>query len=223
MFFKKLLNDRNIALFLAAILVLGLASRAQADPPATISFTQEFPGSDPEHYAITLSSDGHANYESNGKLAVQAETGAEDQFDFTLSAPTTRQIFDLAKKAHYFEGEIDSRKNVASTGIKTLTYQSGTKQTKATYNYSTVSAVQQLTRLFQDLSSTLEYGRRLQYCYRHQKLALNEELTNMETTMTENRLGDISPILPILDKIAKDPTVINVARSRAMRIAAKRN
>lgn len=221
MFLKKLLNDRNIALLLAAFLVFGNSSRAKTDPPATVSFTQDFPGSDPAHYAITLSSDGRANYQSDGKLAVQAEVGSEDQFDFTLSPATTKQIFDLTKKARYFEGEIDSRKNVASTGIKTLTYQDGARQTKASYNYSTIVAVQQLTRLFQDLSSTLEYGRRLQYCYRHQKLALNEELTNMETAMNENRLGDISPVLPILDKIAKDPSVINVARSRAMRISAK--
>ena len=41
-------------------------------------------------------------------------------------------------------------------------------------------AVQQLTQLFQSLSTTLEFGRRLEYFHRYQKLALDEELKRME-------------------------------------------
>lgn len=214
-------HEKHCMLFFAALLFICLQCRVQAVPLPTVNFSLDFPGSDPEHYSITVSSDGHGGYKSDGKLAVQREAGAEDEFDFALSPATARQIFDLAKRAHYFEKDVDAKKNVASTGVKTLTYQDGTKQTKATYNYSTIAAVQALTRLFQDLSSTLEFGRRLQYSYRYQKLALNEQLTNMEQAINDNRLGDISPVLPILDKIAKDPSVINVARSRAMRIAAR--
>ncbi|MGH9565194.1 MAG: hypothetical protein ACRD4I_04340 [Candidatus Angelobacter sp.] len=214
-------HEKRCALFFVALLLVFLQCRVQAAPLPTITFSLDFPGSDPERYSITLSSDGHASYQSNGKLAIQREAGAEDEFDFVLSPGTTRQIFDFAKRAHYFEKQVDAKKNVASTGVKTLTYQDGEKQTKATYNYSTVSAVQALTRLFQDLSTTLEFGRRLQYSYRYQKLALNEQLTKMEEAINDNRLGDISPILPILDEIVKDPSVINVARARAMRIAAK--
>jgi hypothetical protein len=208
-------------LFFVALLLICLQCRVQAAPLPTVTFSQDFPGSDPEHYSITIASDGHGGYQSNGKLAIQREAGAEDGFDFVLSPGTTRQIFDLAKRAHYFEKQVDAQKNVASTGVKTLSYEDGLKQTKVTYNYSTISAIQALTRLFQDLSTTLEFGRRLQYSYRYQKLALNEQLTNMEEGINDNRLGDISPILPILDEIVKDPTVINVARARAMRIAAK--
>jgi len=216
----RLKREKSCMLFFVLLLLICMQCRAQAPLP-TITFSLDFPGSDPEHYSIALSSDGHASYQSDGKLAIQREAGAEDKFDFVLSPGTTHQIFDLAKRAHYFEKEIDSKKDIAATGVKTLTYRDGTKQTKATYNYSTISAVQSLTRLFQDLSSTLEFGRRLQYSYRYQKLALNEQLTDMEGAINDNRLGDISPVLPILDKIVKDPTVINVARSRAMRIAAK--
>ncbi len=214
-------HEKHSMLFFVALLLICLQCRVQAAPLPRVTFSQDFPGSDPEHYSITIASDGHGGYQSNGKLAVQREAGAEDGFDFILSPGTTRQIFDLAKRAHYFEKEIDAKKNVASTGVKTLTYQDGPTQTKATYNYSTISAVQSLTRLFQDLSTTLEFGRRLQYSYRHQKLALNEQLTNMEEAINDNRLGDISPILPILNEIVKDATVINVARARAMRIVAK--
>lgn len=207
------------AAFVGLVLFIG---RVQAEPSSkpTVSFSLDFPGSDPSHYIIAISEDGHSSYQSDGKLGKQDTPGDVEEFDFTLSPATTRQIFDLAKKSHYFQGQIDSKKKVASTGEKTLVYSDGVKNNKATYNYSTVDAVQDLTRIFQGLSSTLEFGRRLQYCYRHEKLALNEELTNMENAQRDHQLGDISPVLPILGEISKDQTVVNVARARAMRIAS---
>ena len=118
---------------------------------------------------------GNSSYESDGKLSPDSD---RDPFhlDFSMSNPTTRQVFELAKRAHYFEGKLDSgKKNLASTGAKTLTYKDAERNTTATYNYSPVAPVQQLTELFQNLSTTLEFGRRLQYFHRYQKLALDEE------------------------------------------------
>jgi hypothetical protein len=205
-----------LALF--ALLLICLPVKARAASP-TVSYEQDFPGSDPEHYTITVSNDGHSSYKSDGKLGEQGP-GVEEEFNFVLSPGTTQQVFDLAKRAHYFEGKIDSKKKVASTGTKILIYHDGTQENKATFNYSTVAGVQALTQLFQGLSSTLEFGRRLQYYYRHQKLGLNEELTNMQDAQADKQLGDIAPVVPILNEIAKDPTVINVARSKALRIVA---
>ncbi len=203
----------------ALVLFLGRAQAESSSQP-TVSFSLDFPGSDPSHYVIAVAEDGHSSYQSDGKLGKQDAPGDVEEFDFTLPASATKQIFDLAKKSHYFEGQINSKKKVASTGAKTLTYSDGTKNNKAAFNYSSVDAVQDLTKIFQGLSSTLEFGRRLQYCYHHEKLALNEELTNMENSQRDHQLGDITPVLPILEEISKDSTVINVARARAMRIAS---
>jgi hypothetical protein len=208
-----------IGLGFGLVLFLGRAQAESSSHP-TVSFSLDFPGSDPSHYVIAVSEDGHSSYQSDGKLGKQDTPGDVEAFDFTLSPSTTRQIFELTKKSHYFEKQIDSKKNVASTGEKTLSYSDGTKSNKAAFNYSSVAIVQELTRIFQGLSSTLEFGRRLQYCYRHEKLALNEELTKMENAQSEHQLSDITPVLPILDEISKDQTVVNVARARAMRIAS---
>jgi hypothetical protein len=207
---------------LLVLFVVVLYPRAKADPLPSVSFSQDFPGSDPEHYTITVFADGHSSYQSDGKLVAQEQPGTEERFDFVLSPAATKQIFDLAKRAHYFSGNLDSRKKIAATGVKTLSYREGGKQTSATFNYSTISGVEPLTELFQSLSSTLEFGRRLQYYYRHQKLGLNEELGRMEEALNSHQLGDLSTVGPILQEIAQDPSVMNVARARAMRIAARR-
>ena len=65
---------------------------------------------------------------------------------------------------------------------------------------------------------TLEYGRRLQYFHRYQKLALDEELKRMEEMANENSLQELPAVVPILQRIATDTSVINPVRARAQRM-----
>jgi hypothetical protein len=81
-----------------------------------------------------------------------------------------------------------------------------------------VVAVQQITQLFQNLSATLEFGRRLQYFHRYQKLALDEELKRMEEAAQRKDLEEMAAVVPILQRIASDSSVINPVRARAQRM-----
>jgi len=200
------------------VLVLSLSFSAGAQDAGLVTFTLDFPGSEPSHYVIAVSSDGHSTYESDGKLSPDSEA---DPFhlDFSVSPDTSGTIFDLAKKAHYFQGPIDSnKKRLASTGVKTLTYKDAQQSGTGTYNYSLLPAVQQITQLFQNLSTTLEFGRRLQYFHHYQKLALDEELKRMEQMANENELAELPAVVPILQQIANDSSVINPVRARALRL-----
>jgi len=193
-------------------------SNARAQEAAVVTFTLDFPGSEPSHYAISVSSDAHSTYDSDGKLSPDSE-GDPFHLDFSLSSETSRRVFDLAEKAHYFQGEIDSKKkNLASTGAKTLTYKDSSRNTKATYNYSPMVPVQQVTALFQNLSTTLEFGRRLQYFHHYQKLALDEELKRMEGIADQDNLEEMAAVVPILRQIVTDTSVINPVRARAQRL-----
>jgi len=204
-------------LVLVCLMLLVLA-RAQQAPPE-VAFTCDFPGSDPSHYGISVRSDGHASYVSDGKLAKDADSDEPFRMEFTVSPATTARIFDIAKKANYFAGDIDSKKkNIASTGSKTLVYKDAQRNTVATYNYSPVPAIEEITTLFQGLSTTLEFGRRLEYDYRYQKLALDEELKRMDDLSGRGGVPEVAAIAPILQKIMNDPSVINGVRARAQRL-----
>ena len=190
-----------------------------AQENATVSFTLDFPGAEPSHYVIAIANDGHATYDSNGKVSSQAEADDPYRVEFTASKGSRDRVFELAKKAHYFDGKIDSgRKNLASTGQKTLLYKDGSRNTQATYNYSPLPPVQELTDFFQKLSNTLEFGRRLEYYFRFQKLALSDELKRMEELSQRGDLPEVNAIASVLQRIAKDPAVINVVRARAQRL-----
>ena len=86
-----------------------------------------------------------------------------------------------------------------------------------------MAAVQQITQLFQSLSLTLEFGRRLQYFHHYQKLALDEELKRMEEAANGQGLEEVSAVVPILQAIASDTTVINPVRARAQRMMERAN
>jgi hypothetical protein len=78
--------------------------------------------------------------------------------------------------------------------------------------------VEDLTAFFQSLSTTLEFGHRLDYYLRYQKLALDEELKKMEEMLNSGGLVEMSAVAPVLQKIADDPAVIKVVRARAQRL-----
>ena len=192
---------------------------ASAAGPATITFSLDFPNSSPEHYSISVQSDGRAHYESTGKISPDSDDRDNYATDFTFSDSARTQIFDLAAQAHYFSGKVDSgNKKLAFTGAKRLTYSDGERNTSAGFNYSSNPTVQQLTTLFQKVAATLEYGRRLTYFHRYQKLALDDELKRMEDEAKSGQLTELEAVKPVLEEIYDDGSVINVVRARARRI-----
>jgi hypothetical protein len=203
---------------LAAFVLLSVAPTIAADP-AIITFSLDFPNSSPERYSIAVQSDGHAHYESSGKISVDSDARDDYQTDFTLSDSTRARIFELAKQAHYFSGKVDSgNKKLAFTGAKKLVYKDGQRNSSANYNYSQQPAVQQLTTLFQSLAATMEFGRRMAYFHRYQKLALDDELKHMEDQAKRGDLAELQAVSPVLKEIYDDTSVINVVRARAQRI-----
>jgi hypothetical protein len=194
-------------------------SETGATDPAVVSFAIDFPTSQPERYSIRIPSNGLARYQSSGRLSADSEATDSFDLDFSVTAETRSKIFDLAHRAGYFQKDLDSHhKSLAFTGKKTLSYKDARHSGLSTYNYSSNPAVQELTALMQNLSSTLEFGHRLQYDLQYQKLAIDEELKRMEELAHTNELIEVGAIQPILDRIIADESVINVSRARAQRL-----
>lgn len=211
----------RVRLPLLGSVLFSVTFAATQNLPPTVRFTVDFPGANPAHYEIVVPENGPCSYSSNGQLQQDSEPADTTPLQFTLSEAVRAQIFDLARKAHYFAGKIDSgKKNLANTGAKTLAYQDTDRNTQASYNYSMNPPVQQLTQVFQNLSTTLEYGRRLQYFHKYEKLALDDDLKRMEELKRQNSLGDVNAISGVLNSIANDRSVINVSRARALRLLA---
>jgi hypothetical protein len=191
-------------------------------PRPTVMFTLDFPTGDPTHYAIAVESSGNAAYRSDaGEPASgkQPATGDPNIDKFTISPATARRIFKLAEKLNYFQGNFDnSRPDIANTGNKTLIYADPKRHFSTTYNYSQNPDIEQLTSLFQTMSTTMEAGRRLQHEYRFDKLGLTAELRRLSDLAKSGQASEITAITPILQEIAQDTSVMHIARTEAERL-----
>jgi hypothetical protein len=202
-----------------ACLALLWSSAVHAAETATVTFSLDFPKSDPEHYSIAVQSDGHAHYECSARVSEDSDERETYQSEFIFSDASRARIFDLATQSHYFSGKIDSgNRKLAFTGAKKLVYKDGQRESAGSYNFSSQPAIQQLTALFQSVAATLEFGRRLVYYHRYQKLALDDELKRMEDQARRGDLVELQAVKPVLQEIHDDGSVMNVVRARAQRI-----
>ena len=174
-------------------------------------------------YTISVDDAGNAHFEGVGS---PAESGEADSFsqDFTMTATNRQKIFDLAKKADYFQGNFEGKqKNIAKTGEKTLEYHGNDNGGQAvthstTYNYSPNSDIQELTRLFQSIALTLDYGSKLTFQYRFDKLGMDDRLKSLQDMQASHFVEELQAIEPILQKIAADPNVMHIARMTAKQL-----
>ena len=212
-----MLRGFHVACLLA--LFAAFAHSQQTPAPATVTFTLDFPASQPGHYSLQVHSDGQARYDSSSKISSDSDDIDRFGYDFRISPITLEKIFELSAKAGYFQKGLDShRKNMAFTGQKTLAYKDGRLSGESTFNYTPNVPAQELTSLFQGLSATLELGHRLEFSLRYQKLALAEELKRTEESARMSPPVELQAIAPILQQIVADSSVMNVTRARAQRL-----
>ncbi len=191
-------------------------------PQPTVTFRLEMPKFNPKYFGVAVESSGRAAYVSEPLPPPEGTPGDPFIWKFTITDAVRQRIFDLAQAANYFQGDFDAHKaNIANTGSKTLSFADGTRCNQTTFNYSDNPSIMELARIFQDISTTLEYGQRLQFEHRFDKLGLDAELKSMEESAKRNELLEVQAIEPILTSIASDYGVMNLARGRAERLLAK--
>jgi hypothetical protein len=234
-------SSHRLLTLLAVLTLTGLqASALQSD--ATITFKLVWKEAQPSMYSVVIRKNGQAEYvsedrglsppqernapvESNAEQHVQSQDAAsQDAFhkQFQASDGLRQKLFALAEQANFFDREVDFTKHlVAQTGRKTLSYSDSAHHGSATYNYSEDRNIQELTDIFQGISTTIEGGRKLEFDRRFDKLSLDQELKSLEELSNEGHLQEVQAIAPLLQSIAADRTVLHIAQMRAQRILKK--
>jgi len=212
-------------LVLLCVLALSQDQKQPANPmEPTITFDLLWEAATPQNYTITVESSGKAKYVSRNPT--RHEEGPEDASDpdyeveFTMTPASRDQLFTLAKSNNYFQGDFEYKHKVANTGRKILTYADPVRRFQTTYNFSLNKDIEQITRLFQGISNTIEHGRKLQFMRRFDKLSLDTELKGMEEMAQSGYLAEIQIIAPLLQNLANDTSVLHMARQRAQRLLA---
>jgi len=214
---------------LLAISALPAQDQNQPPNPAipTVTFELFWEQATPQSYTITVDGMGAAHYVSRNPTRASAPITAptyDPEYDtlFTMSGKSRERIFELARELDYFHGDFDYRQHkIANTGTKTLRYADAVRNFSTSYNWSENKSIQELTNLFQGISNTLQYGQRLQFKKRFDKLGLEAELKTMEAQAQNKELAELQVIAPVLQNIADDTSVLHIARERAKRLLAQ--
>jgi hypothetical protein len=206
---------RTVAI-LIALSCACLAQSVRPQPAAlpTVSFDFLLEGSEPPHYSIAVAPDGKATYRvDDGPSATGSGPYSQR---FLVSESTRSRIFELSAALQCFQGQFDYRGGrVANMGAKTLKCAWADHESHTTYNYSTNPQLQELTALFQNMSNTIEHGRRIEHLHRYDKLGLEAELKWMEEQEKNKQLAELQAVAPQLERILNDSSVLNVTRRRA--------
>lgn len=187
----------------------------------TVIYEQDWKVADPEWYQISISSAGEASYRSRAHAKDGESTGEPYERQFIASAPTRQSVFQLAKALNNFQGNFETRAKVAQTGKKTLTFRDGTKESTTSLNYSDNQEMNQLIGIFQRISTTFELAQKLDFDVRFDKLGIDRDLKSLEHLEADHQLAELQVISPLLERIANDNGIMNIARQRARRLIEK--
>jgi hypothetical protein len=209
-------------LFPIIIFSLCGALHAQTTPAApTVSFNLDAAIVPPSHYSVTVASDGSASYESSDVQKKQDDALDPYQLKFTVSPPTLKKIFALTEAANHFHGDFGFKGKIAHTGTRTLRYTDQNLDLKQTYEWSQDPSIQQLTSIFEGIATVQESARRLKFLRRFDKLSVDAELRGLESRVDAGEGFELHTIMPLLQNITNDVTLLKTARERARKLLDK--
>ena len=130
-----------------------------------------------------------------------------------------QSIFDLAEKLNHFKQPLESGLKVARTGDKIFRWDNGAETSEAKFNYSIDENAKTLQDWFERISESERALMLLRRAIRFDKLGVNDAVLRVDSAFSQKHLVGHAQFLPLLDRIAKNESFINLARERAARLA----
>jgi hypothetical protein len=183
----------------------------------TVIFSSVLWNANPASYSIAVDGTGAATYQSTQESIDR--TGVPYSIEFQTTDATRRIVFNIARELNLFNGDFPvSLGSPESAPVRTLTYHDITFNNHITYSDSTDSQIQELTSVFEEISATFEFARRLSYLHQHDKERLEPELTRMQASAERHMLRELQAVTPALKSIALDSTLSESVRKQAQAI-----
>jgi hypothetical protein len=206
-------------LILAAVFFCGSAFALSSAAPSSGTFTYRrvFKSSTPEFIEIKIpEGPDTATYEIR---QLDEDAGASP---LQISSPLRAKIFELVNQLGYFQGlDLDVHRKIANLGEKTFRWQTGSKTSEVVFNYTLNMQATQLVQICEGLARQQELMELLQRRIKYDRLGVNDALLQFENDFNRGVLPEPQVALPLLDQIAEDSRVVEIARQRARSLAER--
>jgi hypothetical protein len=215
-----------LAVFVAVAATTQAAPTAKSGPPfdpsyaaaaagsGEITYRKIFKTSYPEFVEIKINESGSGTYDIR-----QLDEDANPQ-PFEIGTPLAERIFSLAAKLHNFQGvDLDVHRRLANLGEKTFEYESGAGKHETKFNYTLDESASQLVNIFEGLARQTSDIADLARTMRYDRLGVNDVLLQVESDLNTKQIPEPERLLPILDQLAGDDKLLDLARQRARSLA----
>ena len=183
---------------------------------AAVTYRKIFKSSYPEYVEIKISDSG------TGTFDIRQLSEESNPHTMHLDAALVQTIFDLAAKLNNFDGvDLEIHRRIANLGQKTFVYDRGAESHHVTFNYTLNHDAVQLLTIFEGLSRQQTDLSDLDRTMRYDPLGVNDVLLQLQKDLDNKLVPDPAQFLPSLDRLAADTHFIDIARTRARKLAAR--
>ncbi len=201
----------TVFLLTAWTLLAATPDSASPDKSPRLIYSKSFPGSNPAWEEITVDNSGAGLYKDDPK--------DEDPLKFQLTDAEKSEMFGLADKVDHFSRRLESGLKVANMGMKTLRYEAGGQSSEAKFNYTEDLDAKALTEWFEKIADSERGLITLETAVRFDKLGVQDAILRIEVIRDQKRLISQQQFLPMLDRVAKNESYLDIARKRAAALA----
>ncbi len=203
-----------LCLCVAGFCCVALAQASTEGP--TLIYRKVFKSSSPEFIEIKIKKSGAAVYDIR-----QLDDDAEPE-EFEVAPALAARLFEMAAELKNFEGlDLNIKRKLANLGEKTLRYEDGSRANEVSYNYTLNATAQQMQVIFEGLGRQQEHLQLLQHRLRFDRLGVNDALLKFEIDLNKKSIPEPERLLPVLEQVAADTRVVEIARQRARAIAER--
>jgi hypothetical protein len=136
--------------------------------------------------------------------------------EFQVSDRTRRTTFNVTRQLDFFrDAAEESVGSPQNRTVRTLAYHDSQFHNQITFSSSSDSDIQELASVFEEISETLEFGRRLAYFHENDSSDLDAELDRLQTSADRRSLRELLAIAPILRSIVSDNRLASTPRHKA--------
>jgi hypothetical protein len=181
---------------------------------ATLTFRRIFKSSYPEFVEIVVNEEGSGTYDIR-----QLDDTASPQ-PMQIGSTLVHKMFDLADSLHDFQGvDLDVHRRIADLGQKTFVYKKGAEVHEVNFNYTLNNPAQQLLAIFEGLQRQELDLSDMKRVMRYDHLGIDDVIVRVQGDVKNKLIPEPDALLPVLDQIAGDSELMDMARQRARAIA----
>ena len=134
------------------------------------------------------------------------------------------KIFETAGQLKHFKGlDLDVHRKIANLGEKTFRWEAPGESYEVKFNYTLNTQATQLLQICEGLARQQELIGLLNSRMKYGRLGVNDALLQFENDLSKGILPEPLRALPLLDQIAGDLRLVEIARQRARALGGTRS